>query len=393
MSIFKCSLRIIAAHRGYILIYLFLLSMLGLLTGFSSGNYNSQLLEDVPTVAVVDRDSSVVSQALTDYVESSGEPEPLDDDKRAMQDATAQNRIQYILIIPAGYGDAFFDAARQGQDAPVLDTIVSYDSASGSLMDVRTRAWLDQVYAHLASGTAGPEGAVGLADEAMTQEAQAELITPDGAPLPDSLVVFAKFSTYPLFAFSVVAVSTLTTALGRRPVRSRINAAPVGGLTRSTGVLCACLVVGVVGWAWIMALGITAFGLEHVSGSASLLGVLALALFSYVLVASAVGFLLGQLGLGENASNAVANIAGMTLSFLSGAWVPVDYLPNAVITVSRFTPCYWVNQAINGAADPTLTATGSLATLVGDCGVCALFAAAVLGVGLALGRSRSSTSL
>lgn len=393
MSIFKCSLRIIAAHRGYILIYLFLLSMLGLLTGFSSGTDSSQLLEESPTVAVVDRDGSAVSQGLTDYVESSGEPVALEDSKRAMQDATAQNRIQYILIIPAGYGEAFFDAARQGGDAPVLDTIVSYESASGSLMDVRARAWLDQAYAYLASGTAGPEEAVALADGTMTQTAQTGLVVPDGTSLPDGLVVFAKFSTYPLFAFSVVAVSTLTTALDRRPVRSRINSAPVSGLTRSTGVLCACLVVGVVDWAWTMALGITVFGPEHASASAPLLCVLALALFAYVLVASAVGFLLGQLGLGENASNAAANIAGMALSFLSGAWVPIDYLPSAVITMSRFTPCYWVNQAITGAADPVSAATGSLATLVADCGVCALFAVAVLMVGLVLGRSRSSTSL
>ncbi|RLP06341.1 ABC transporter permease [Propionibacterium australiense] len=393
MSIFKCSLRIIAAHRGYILIYLFLLSMLGVLTGSSSGQDAVQVLDEVPTVAVIDRDGSQLSRGLGTYVESSGDPAPLDDDRRAMQDATAQNRIQYILIIPKGYEEEFCDAARQGRDAPVLDTIVSYESASGSLMDVRARAWLNQVYAYLSSGTDGPGRAVALAEEAMTREAQAELITPDSTPLPDPLVVFAKFSTYPLFAFAVVAVSTLTTALGRRPMRSRIDAAPVSGLTRSTGVLCACLVVGVVGWAWIVGLGLTVFGPENASGSAPLLGIVALALLAYVLVASAVGFLLGQLGLGENASNAVANIAGMTLSFLSGTWVPVDYMPSAVISASRFTPCYWVNQAITGAADSVSTATGSLAPPLADCGVCALFAVAVLVTGLALGRSRSSASL
>lgn len=394
MSTFRTSLRIVAAHRVYILIYLFLLSMLGLLTGPHGDSTSVAVDEKPPTVAVIDHDGSTVSQGLTRYVESTGEVVPLDDSRRAMQDATAQDRIQYILVIPAGYGDDFTAAARNGSQAPALDTVVSYQSAAGSLMDVRTNAYLGQVRDHLSAVPGGtPDQAVAMADETVAHSTRAELIASDSTPLPGGLVVFAQFSTYPLFAFATVSISTLMTALGRRPVRSRTDSSPVSGLARSMGVLGACLVVGTAGWVWVLGLGIGVFAHPGTGSPAPLLGIVGAALFAYELVAVATGFLLGQLGLGENAVNAIANILGMVLSFVAGAWVPVEFMPDALVSAARITPGYWANRAITGAAKTTSPDAHALAPLLGDCGLCALFALAILVVGLTVGRSRSRASL
>ena len=238
-----------------------------------------------------------------------------------------------------------------------------------------------------------PDQAVALADETVAHSTRAELIASGSTPLPGGLVVFAQFSTYPLFAFATVSISTLMTALGRRPVRSRTDSSPVSGLARNMGVLGACLVVGTAGWVWVLGLGIKVFAHPGTGSPAPLLGIVGAALFAYELVAVATGFLLGQLGLGENAVNAIANILGMVLSFVAGAWVPVEFMPDALVSAARITPGYWVNRAITGAAKTTSPDAHALAPLLGDCGLCALFALAILVVGLTVGRSRSRASL
>lgn len=394
MSTFKTSLRIVAAHWMYVLVYLVWLSMLGLLTGVAqSGDASDQVEETTVSVAVIDRDGSTISQGIKRYVESVGEVRDLEDSERAMQDATAQNRIDYILIIPAGYGEEVRRAARAGGEPPRMDSVIGYESASGALMNVRIDSYAGQVVDYLSAVTEDPARAVALADDTTARSVPAQRIARDAAPLPHDLTVYAQFSLYPLVAFAVVAISALMTALGRRAVRSRLDAAPVSGGARNLGLLGACLVVGVVGWLWILGLGVAVFGAGSVTTSAPLLGVVGAALGSYMLVAVSLGFLMGQFGLGQNAANAVANIGGMALSFLAGAWVPIEWMPDAVARTARLTPGYWADQAISGAYNATSMSADVIRPLLVDCGICTLFAVAVLSVAMAVGRTRARSTL
>ena len=394
MSTFKTCVRVVAAHRLYILIYLVLLSVFGLLTGMArSEDDSSQVTTATASVAVIDRDGSTISRGIKDYVESVGEAQPLEDSRRALQDATAQNRISYILVIPAGYGQRLQQAARESAEPPRMDTVIGYESASGALMNVRTDSYVGQVSDYLSTVTDDPARAVSLATETMNHSAPAKRVTPDAKPLPHSLVTYARFSFYPLMAFAVVTISTLMAALGRRAVRARLEATPVRGTVRSLGLLSACLVVGLAGWLWVFGLGVAVFGLDSVATSAPLLGVVAAAVGSYTLVAVSIGFLMGQIGLGQHAANAVANIGGMALSFLGGAWVPIEGLPDSLARAARLTPGYWADRAISGAYEATSMSAAVIGPLLVDCGICALFAVAVFSVAVAVGRARARSAL
>ena len=234
MSTFKTSLKIMAAHRSYVLVYLVALSLLGLNVGAArTEDASSQVKEATTSVAVIDRDGSTISRGVKDYVESAGKAQPLEDSRQAIQNATAQNRISYILIIPAGYGKQFQQAAREGAEPPRMDTVIGYESASGALMNVRTDSYAGQVADYLSTLTDDPAHAVALARETMNHSAPAERIAQDAKPLPHGFVVYAMFSIYPITAFAIVTISTLMMALGRRSVRSRLTAAPVSSRSRS----------------------------------------------------------------------------------------------------------------------------------------------------------------
>ena len=297
------------------------------------------------------------------------------------------------LLNPTPYAtaDQAQEAARKGDTVGYID--VEYESAAGSLMDVRTTSYLEQVRTYMGAVTDDPARAVALADAAMEHTAAAELVPQESTPLPHSLLVFAQFSLYPLTAFAIVSVSTLMASLGRRAVRSRLSAAPVSGWERGRGLLGSCLVVGLVGWAWILCLGVAVFGRGYLVSAAPLLGVVGAALGAYTLVPVSLGFLLGQLGLGENAANVIANIGGLALSFLGGAWISADIMPAALVAIARFTPTYWANRAMTGASDVTAVSADTVLPLLADCGVCALFAVALLSVGLAVGRTRARSAL
>ena len=387
---FSCALRILWAHRIYLLIYLVVMSLMGVFVASQSipPSTDGSMPEAPAAVAVIDRDGSAVSRGLAAYLGREAELVEVADTQRALQDAVAQESVDCLLVVPPGYGDALVEAARTGVEAPALESSLSTSGAAGLLAQIQAQGWLQAVYGFVDTLGATPEEAVELADQATEAGAEASV-----APVSEgtrtlqqrlALRVYLAFSEYPIFAAATVCIAVLMRALNQRDVRERILVAPTRGFARSLQVFGACMLVSLVCWLWIGGLGLVLFGGELPRTDPEQVGVALLALLAYALFAGGVGFLLGQLGIGEEAANAIANIGGMVLSFLGGAWVGLDMMPPAVLDVARFTPSYWTVTAIDGS----IVELDSLGAALGAVGIVALFALAVVAAAVAVGRAK-----
>ena len=119
-----------------------------------------------------------------------------------------------------------------------------------------------------------------------------------------------------------------------------------------------------------------------------LVGLALLSMLPFALVPLAIAFLLAQLGLSEQALNAVGNIGAMVLSFLGGAWVPLALLPAGVQTAARLSPSFWASSAVEAALGANGVTPALLAEVSTSVGIVALFAVAICAAGLAVGRAR-----
>lgn len=403
MPIFKISLKIVSGHRLYVIIYLVLMSSLGLVMGLANSQGTSTTLAEwTPTVAVVDRDRSELSRGLTDYVASEGELQDLEDTKRAMQDAVASDRINYILVIPEGFEGrmlAAFDAsaapagsADETVNVPQVETAVSFSSAKGAFMDVRVNAFLDQVSDHLRLGDS-PADSISSAVAASSMSAPTTLLDPQKDSPSDGLVIYTRFSLYPIFAFIVTTVMSVMIALNRRSVHMRLAVSPATSRSTNLALLGANGTVGLIAWVWVMGLALVFFAPLSTATGVAKTGIVSLALLAYSAVAVSVAYLLGQLGWSENAANGFANLAGMLLSFLGGAWVDIDLLPEGIVTAARFTPGYWATKCIDDTLGAATVSWSALPSLLAPVGICSLFAVAIMSVALMIRRSRARSEL
>ncbi len=144
--------------------------------------------------------------------------------------------------------------------------------------------------------------------------------------------------------------------------------------------------IALIAWAWNFGLEVAVLGGSALTSSPVQLALVGAALLVYALVSASIGFLAGQLGVSENAANALANILGMVMSFLGGAWTGLSLLPDGLLAVAHFTPAYWATLVIDGAAGMGEVSGATVMPLVGDLGVCTLFGVAAVLVGLALGQ-------
>ena len=148
------------------------------------------------------------------------------------------------------------------------------------------------------------------------------------APLPASIVTAAEFASYPIFSSAMVCIAVLMSSVGRQPVRDRRLASPEPAHARNLALLGACVTIAFIAWAWNFGLEVAVLGGSALASSPVQVALVGAALLVYALVSASVGFLAGQLGVSENAANALANILGMVMSFLGGAWTGLSLLPD-----------------------------------------------------------------
>lgn len=156
MNTCKATLRILAAHKLYLIIYLVLMSvmMFSLSWSLLSSNASSASADADPTyepgrpvVAVVDRDSNRggIAQGLRAYLSESSTLTDLPDDPESLQQAVASHWADLIVIIPDGFAQGLLDSAAAGEqtgEQARVETVTSYTSGAGSMAGMSVDGFL-----------------------------------------------------------------------------------------------------------------------------------------------------------------------------------------------------------------------------------------------------------
>lgn len=396
MSIFKAALRVALSHPVYLLVYAVWLSAMGVFvtSGVAADTGQDEFESYTANIAVIDRDGSDLSRGLEDHLAERATLVEVEDNTLALQDAVATGLVECLFIVPDGFGEAYVNAARTGGDAPVVESVYSYQSMSGSLFDQDVNRCLSLVAAAAAlNETADASSLVKQANEAAAHTASVDAVTSADAAAPtDQLAFYLQWSTYTLTAAIIVCVSLLMNSFNRTDVSRRNVSSPVSPLSYGLQMTLGCLSVTLMIGGFSIGLGIAVFGSSLGSvppaGIALMLG----ASLAFSLVPLGIGFLLGQIGTSEPIANAAGNVLGLLMAFLGGAWVSLDLLAPEVQVAAYFTPASWFNDAVSRALRLDAVSWDAISPILGDIGIVLLFASVLIAAGLVAGKLRASSS-
>ena len=309
--------------------------------------------------------------------------------------SVAKGATDYLLIIPEGYETDFVEAAHADEDAPSMETVFSYYSMEGELVDQSVNGFLGMVRSlAMASPETPMADIIDRAANYSYERAQVAVIEQSTAiSKSDRFVFYLQWSTYTLFAGITVCVGLLVTTLGRVDVRRRNLSSPLSFASYNLQLGAACMAVTLLAWAWTFCLGLVAFPDAAGQIEPGGLALCALSMLAYCTVPLALGFLLGQVGANGIVCNATGNIVGMVISFFGGAWISLDLMTPEIVTLAHLLPGYWYSSACSAAAHaPAIMDSATLELVLGHVGVLLLFALALLCVSLVAGRKRLQTS-
>ena len=388
MKVFKASLLILKRRAVQVMVYLVMFTaMFVIIASFYKEQVSTDFSAVRPAFTVINRDRETpLTEGLMEYLRDRGTECVLPDEQKELQDAAFYHATEYILIIPEGFDESLWSGTPLS-----LEAVSIPGAAKGYYIDSLANQYLSFVDAyHRADPALTREAVAGMVLEALSLEASAETVRQTSSqPISDLYESYNRVQSYILMVVTLLCVSSITMSFRRPDLRIRNLCAPTTACQKNLGLFLYCALVGFFVWLSTSLLGYFVSRPSLAGADGRLVALLFANSLLYTFVALAIAMLLNYFISTPNTQNAIANFLSLALSFLGGAFVPLEFLSEGLRTASRFTPVYWYSQAVSDICDLTILNKESLAPVWRSFAMELFFAAAILCLALAVGRSKN----
>lgn len=378
MQVFKSYFKILRRYVGQVLMWLgIFIGMMMIILNVSSEE-ETEYTDKQCLFAYSDHDGSSISKELTDYLSEHHERvADIDEDKESVQDALYNRTIHCYLVIPEGFGEAVKTGNADGMLK--LMTIPGTDTAS--LFEGDMNGFMQKLSTLMAAGYDEGEAADIIGDS-LKVHAEVEL--------KGNKSYFSKqerlYSYIPwiLLMQLVNVITPILMVYNKKELRNRIECSAYKYVNINKELLLAVIITGLgVCVPYVMMDGIMLRdNLLTVQSGLYMTNMLV-----YMLVAVNIAFLFSKVAANDQVVSMLSNIVGLGMAFLSGVFVPMQYLGAGVIRVAHFLPAYWYVIACENIYK---NGSGKLGVTLQAMGVQILFAVAIFVITLVVGKNKKS---
>ncbi|MCL2401441.1 MAG: ABC transporter permease [Oscillospiraceae bacterium] len=375
MQTLKYFFKILNYHKMVLLIFVGLFVGLNIIFTEFGGEITDVFSPQSLNIGVINRDDHPISDGLEAYLGGLHSIVPLEDDYTAMQDALFFLDAAYILIIDNGFGETFYN----DPDSAGLTNKKAAEAAAGFYVDGQIDSYLLALRAYL---SAGFELERALALTGSHERVNVNIIEREhiyGASF--------YFQTLPFVFISVIvlSVATVLVVYKKEELAKRMDVSPTPKLRRQTQIMVGCVVCTLAIWVVFM-VGAYLLNPPALTSTVGLLQVINSLVLAVVCVSLA--FLMGQFIKKAAVLLAIVQILALGLSFISGVFVPQEFLADGVLAIARFTPTYWYIRAQDMLAAVSPTIGVDMRVFLQSIGIQLGFAVAMFAVALAFGREK-----
>lgn len=385
MRVFNTCIRIVKRRSAALIIYFVIFAALSVvMTNLSVDKYSTDFVASKPAYTVINRDQeSPLTQGVRELLARYGEEVLLADEEEELKDAAFYHASDYILMIPLGFSESF-----GSENSLKLETMTTPDSAKGYYLDS-----LVNQYMNLADSwrILHPEWTeqqiVDTVLQDLSKGADVEIRQFGSTqPVSQQVQIFYMLNSYIMLVFSVLSLSILFMAFRKPDLHMRNLCSPLTSRSMNLQIGLCGMLLGTLFWILLTILGLFLYGgrLEGTDPRSLLL--LMLNSFLFLLVSLSIGLLAGNFIKSGNSQNAAANFLSLGMSFLGGAFVPLDMLGAGMLQVARFVPTYWYITALNKICSLSSFTASSMKEIWQAMAVQIGFAVAILCVSLVLSK-------
>lgn len=384
MPVYKLCMKIIKRNIPNLLIYIavFLgVSILVTTTAASPQKTENEFQSNKSSIAFISEEDSPLIEGLKKELSKVARFVDLPNEKEALQDALFFRRIVYILRVPDGFTQRFMN----NQDVLLEKTMVP-DSASSAYIDLSVDKYLNtaKFYLEHMDGIT-QESLVSLLSENLSEEAKVTM-----PPVPvkanlDNLAYSYNYMAYSLLSILILGMSAIMIALNNKDLSQRVSCSPISEMKLNLQFILANLTFA--GFSWLIQF--VASFLMNIKNMMTMNTVFfIISSLVFTICGTALGFLIGSLGKKAEAISAITNVVVLGSCFLSGVFVPAQFLGKTALKIASLTPTYWFVRANNRIAQLTQFNFSNIKPVLSDVAIVFCFALAFFSLALVIRKKR-----
>lgn len=331
MTVFKAFLKVLNKCKFTLIMYTVILVAFA---GFQleSGDSATDFSNVKPSVAIINQDENTgITDSFISYITDNCTVKNIDDSEEAIDDAVFYRDVNYVIYIPKNFNKDF----AEGKTPEIEVKSTGTYQASYAEMLVSKYIKTADICREKADNIEEVPSAI---NDILSTQAKVNVTSKLDTDSLAKAAFYYNFANYSILAGCVFVICLILASFKEEKINKRIMISSMNYKKHNLILLLSNMLFAVVLWALYVGLSfvllgdvmISAHGLVYIANS-----------FVFTICSIAIAFLIASIVTNKNAINGIVNVVALGSSFLCGAFVPVEMLPDGVLKAAHILPSYW----------------------------------------------------
>ena len=331
MTVFKTFLKILNKNKFIIILYTMFLIFFGGFNMQTSEN-NTNFVASKPDIVIVNYDEEKgITKDLIKYIEENSNVVDLKNNKDAINDALFYRDVNYVIYIPKNYNKDFMNGKN-----PEIE-IKSTGDYQSSFAEMLLSRYIKVANIYQKSIN-NEEELISKINETLSKKSEVEITSKVDTNILSKATFYYNFANYSIMACLIYVICLILASFKDIKIQKRTIISSTNYKTLNRQLLLSNSLFSIILWMIYVVLSFILVGdiMFSIHGIIYLINS-----FIFTICATTIALFIGNIVSNKNAISGIVNVIALGSSFLCGAFVPMEWLPDGVIKIAHILPSYY----------------------------------------------------
>ena len=331
MIVFKTFLKILNKNKFIIILYTVFLIGFGGFNMQTSDN-STNFVASKPDIMIVNYDEEKgITKDLIKYITDNGNIIELNNNEEAINDGLFYRDVNYVIYIPENYSEDFMD----GKNPEI--NIKSTGDYQSSFAEMLLSRYIKVANIYQKS-IKNEDELTSKINETLSKQSEVEITSKLDTDSLAKATFYYNFASYSILACLVYVICLVLSSFKDIKIQKRTIISSTDYRKLNRQLLLSNSLFSIILWGVYVALSFVLIGDVMFSNQ----GIIYLInSFIFTMCATTIALFIGNLVSNKNAINGIVNVIALGSSFLCGAFVPMEWLPDGVLKIAHILPSYY----------------------------------------------------
>ena len=331
MTVFKTFLKILNKNKFIIILYTMFLIFFG---GFNmqTSESNINFVASKPDIMIVNYDEEKgITKDLIKYIEENSNVVDLKNNEDAINDALFYRDVNYVVYIPKNYNKDFMDGKN-----PEIE-IKSTGDYQSSFAEMLLSRYIKVANIYQKSINSEEE-LINKINETLSKKSEVKITSKLDTNILSKATFYYNFANYSIMACLIYVICLILASFKDIKIQKRTIISSTNYKILNRQLLLSNSLFSIILWMIYVVLSFILVGdiMFSIHGIFYLINS-----FVFTMCATTIALFIGNIVSNKNAISGIVNVIALGSSFLCGAFVPMEWLPEGVIKIAHILPSYY----------------------------------------------------